>query len=198
VLTDFSYVFFGTCALVLVVSVILLTAALRLGVPATLAYFSRPLMVAAATRNTIACIPVAVETMTVELNASPKACEMYIPVSFARLRFGTILHFAAATVFTGALLGHHFGAGDILIIAVLSVAASFATLGVNGAAALAPLAAVLRPFGLPYELVFPLLIIIDPLALMVRIMVNVAVNCLIPALAVRSRVPEAVQAAPAE
>jgi Na+/H+-dicarboxylate symporter len=198
VLADFSYVFFGLSAVVLVVCIALLAAALRLGLPATLAQFSRPLMVAAATRNTIACIPVAVETMTIDLRASPKACEMYIPVSFATLRFGTMLHFAVAAVFTGALLGRSFGIGDMLMIAVLSVAASFATLGVNGAAALAPLAAVLRPFGLPYELVFPLLVIIDPLALMVRIMVNVAVNCLIPVLAVRSEVPETVQAVPAE
>lgn len=85
------------------------------------------------------------------------------------------------------------------MIGVLSVVASFATLGINGAAALAPLAMVLQPFGLPYELVFPLLVIIDPLALMVRIMVNVAVNCLIPVLAVRGQVREEVaEPVPAE
>ena len=48
---------------------------------------------------------------------------------------------------------------------------------------MAPLAGVLRPFGLPYELAFPLLLIIDPLVHMVRIMLNVAVNCTIAALA---------------
>ncbi len=42
---------------------------------------------------------------------------------------------------------------------------------------------MLRPFGLPYELAFPLLVIIDPLVRMVRIMLNVAVNCMIAALA---------------
>ncbi len=142
--------------------------------------------------------PVAIETMIVEMGASPKACEMYIPVNFATLRFGTILHFAVAAVFTGALLGHSFGVGDIAMVAVLSATASFATLGVNGAAALVPLAAVLRPLGLPFELAFPLLVIIDPLALMLRIMVNVAVNCLIPALAARNHLPEGVQVVPAE
>jgi Na+/H+-dicarboxylate symporter len=55
-------------------------------------------------------------------------------------------------------------------------------LGVTGLAALAPLAAVLLPFGLSYELAVPLIVIIDPVANMVRVMVNIAVNCAIPVL----------------
>jgi proton glutamate symport protein len=183
VLAHFSIVFFSLSAVILLVSIVILAIALRLNVSATFARFSRPLMVAAATRNTLACIPIAVETMTIELRASQEICELYIPVGFATLRFGTILHYAVATIFVGALLGRSFGVADIVMVAVLSVAASFATLGISGAAALAPLAGVLRPFGLPYELAFPLLVIIDPLVHMVRIMLNVTVNCIIPALA---------------
>ena len=63
------------------------------------------------------------------------------------------------------------------------MAASFATIGVSGIAALAPLAIVLRPFGLSYEVAVPLMIIIDPLADMVRTMLNVGINCMIPTLA---------------
>jgi hypothetical protein len=44
------------------------------------------------------------------------------------------------------------------------------------------MAAVLRPFGLSYELAVPLMIIIDPIANMIRTMVNVAVNSAIPAI----------------
>lgn len=47
----------------------------------------------------------------------------------------------------------------------------------------AALAIVLRPFGLSYEVAVPLMIIIDPLADMVRTMLNVALNCTIPTLA---------------
>jgi proton glutamate symport protein len=198
VLAHFSYVFFGLSAAILMLSIVILAVALRLDVPLTFARFSRPLMVAAATRNTLACIPIAIETMTRELRASPETCELYIPVGFASLRFGTILHFAVATMFVGALLGRSFSTGDILMVAILSVAGSFATLGISGAAALVPLAGVLRPFGLPYELAFPLLVIIDPLVHMVRIMLNVAVNCIIPALAAGSRLPQAALVIPAE
>jgi len=57
---------------------------------------------------------------------------------------------------------------------------------------------VLRPFGLPYELAFPLLVIVDPLVHMVRIMLNVAVNCIIPALAAGRRLPKTTQLVAAE
>ena len=170
VLARFCYVFFGLSAALLVLTIAILALALRLNASHVFARFSKPLMVAAATRNTLACIPAAIETMTQELNAPQEACELYIPVGFATLRFGTILHFTVATVFIGALLGHSFGPGEIITAAFLCIAASFATLGINGAAAIAPLAGVLRPFGLPYELAFPLLVIIDPLVIMVRIM----------------------------
>jgi proton glutamate symport protein len=198
VLAHFSYVFFGLSALIFLLSIFILAMTLRLDVPLTFARFSKPLMVAAATRNTLACIPIAVQTMTRELRASREACELYIPVGFATLRFGTILHFAVATMFVGALLGRGFSAGDVVMVAILSVAGSFATLGISGAAALAPLAGVLRPFGLPYELAFPLLVIIDPLVHMVRIMLNVSVNCTIPALAAGSRSAKAAELVAAE
>jgi proton glutamate symport protein len=183
VLAHFSYIFFGLSAVILTLAIIVLAIVLRQDVPLTFARFSRPLMIAAATRNTLACIPISVETMTEELHASQETTELYIPVSFATLRFGTMLHFAVATLFVGALLGHSFSLSEVVTAAVLSVIASFATLGISGAAALAPLSGVLRPLGLPYELAFPLLVIIDPLVHMVRIMLNVTVNCMIAGLA---------------
>jgi len=83
----------------------------------------------------------------------------------------------------GMLLGRSFSVVDLVLVSLLATVASFATLGVTGLAALAPLAAVLRPFGLSYELAVPLMIIVDPIANMIRVMVNVGLNCAIPALA---------------
>ena len=90
-------------------------------------------------------------------------------------------------------MGRHFGVIDLALLVVFSVGASFATLGVSGLAALAPLAIVLRPFGLSYEVAVPLMIIIDPLADMVRTMLNVAINCMIPTLAGAHEVTPATQ-----
>ena len=183
VLAMFAYAFIGVCAVVLIGALAVISLALRVSPHLVFASMLRPMMLGASTRNTLVCIPTAIETLKSELGAAGAPCELFIPIGFATLRFGTILYFIIATLFMGALLGRSFGPVDLLLVALLSTGASFATLGVTGLAALAPLAAVLRPFGLSYELAVPLMIIIDPIANMVRVMVNIAVNCMIPALA---------------
>ena len=194
-LAVFAYAFLAVCLVVLACALAAVTIALRLPLRIVLAGLLKPMMLGGATRNTLICIPLAMETLRDDLRASREPCELFIPVGFATLRFGTILYFIIATLFMGTLMGRGVGPVDLILIAVLSVAASFATLGVTGLAALAPLAAVLRPFGLSYELAVPLMIIIDPIANMLRVMVNVAVNCAIP-VAVGGRT--APLAAPAE
>jgi Na+/H+-dicarboxylate symporter len=179
----FSYAFIGVCLVVLSGAIIGLCVSLRVSPRTVFASMLKPMMLGASTRNTLVCIPLALEVMKSELGAARAPCELFIPVGFATLRFGTILYFVIATLFMGTLLGRSFGPLDLLLIALLSTGASFATLGVTGLAALAPLAAVLRPFGLSYELAVPMMIIVDPIANMARVMVNVAVNCAIPALA---------------
>jgi proton glutamate symport protein len=183
VLALFSYAFVATSMLILTAAILAIAFALRINPARALGSLLRPMMVGAATRNTLVCIPLALETLTNDLRVPQEPCELYIPVAFATLRFGTILYFSVATLFMGTLLGRTFGVGDIVFVAGLSIVASFATLGVTGLAALAPLATVLRPFGLSYELAVPLMVIVDPLANMMRVMLNVAVNCMIPALA---------------
>jgi Na+/H+-dicarboxylate symporter len=83
----------------------------------------------------------------------------------------------------GILMGHPFNLHELGLLAVYAVGASFATVGISGLPALTPLALVLRPFGLSYEVAVPLMLIIDPLGDMVRTMLNVAINCVIPILA---------------
>jgi Na+/H+-dicarboxylate symporter len=158
----------------------------------------KPLAFAAATRNSLICAPVALETMKEELQAPALLCDLFVPIGFAVIRFGNMVHFVTATLFIGYLLGRTFGAVDLVMIAAFSVTASFATIGISGLAGLAPLAAVLRPFGLSYELALPLMAIIDPIASMARAMVNVALNCQIPVFAAgRKSVGAAVSAAAA-
>ena len=137
----------------------------------------------ASTRNTLICIPIALEALEEDLKIKRDICDLYVPLGFATIRFGTILYFIVATLFMGTLMGRPFGLIDLGLVAAFSIAASFATLGLNGLAALAPLAVVLRPFGLSYEVAVPLMIIIDPLAELVRVMLNVVINCTIPILA---------------
>jgi proton glutamate symport protein len=183
ILAVFAYAFFAVSALVLTGVFLVVALSLRLSLGVVFASVLRPMMLGAATRNTLVCIPLALEIMKDELKVAKEPCDLFIPVGFATLRFGTILYFIIATLFMGTLLGRSFSTLDVIWVAVLSTAASFATLGVTGLAALTPLAAVLRPFGLSYEIAVPLMVIVDPIANMIRVMVNVAVNCAIPALA---------------
>lgn len=183
VLAMFGYAFFAVSASVLISAILAIALSLRLSPIFVFTSLLKPMMLGAATRNTLVCIPLALETTRDELRIAKAPCELFIPMGFATLRFGTILYFIIATLFMGTLLGRSFSTVDLIWVGLFSIAASFATLGVTGLAALTPLAAVLRPFGLSFELAVPLMIIIDPIANMIRVMVNVAVNCAIPAVA---------------
>ena len=185
-LAMFCYAFLGVSIIVLLGTMLVLSIALRLPPHIVFSSLLKPMMLGASTRNTLVCIPLSLETLTKDFRVARAPCELFIPVGFATLRFGTILYFIIATLFMGTLLGRDFSLLDLVFVALLAILASFATLGVTGLAALAPLAVVLRPFGLSYELAVPMMVIIDPLANMVRVMVNIAVNCAIPALASRA------------
>jgi len=183
VLAPFVYAYFAANALFVVIPVLIVSIVLGLNSRIVFARFLKPLALAAAARNTLVCAPAALETMKEELRAPPNPCELYIPIGFAAVRFGNIIHFTIATLFLGYLMGRPFSGIDLFLVATYSFMVSFATIGVSGLAGLAPMAAVLRPFGLSYELALPLMAIVDPIASMVRAMVNVALNCQIPVLA---------------
>jgi proton glutamate symport protein len=195
VLALFGYALLATSLLLLLA--VILTAALSLReTPGTVfAALLKPVMLGASTRNTLICIPIALETLKDDLKVEKEPCDLFVPIGFATIRFGTILYFVTATLFMGALMGRPFSLIDLSLVAIFSIGASFATLGLNGVAALVPLAVVLRPFGLSYEVAVPLMMIIDPIAEMIRVTLNVAINCLIPILAVGRKAPKATQAA---
>ena len=182
-LTLFAYPFLATSALLLLAGPMLCAFALRVSPLSVFGALLKPVMLGASTRNSLICVPLALETLKSDLKVKNEPCDLYIPIGIATIRFGTILYFVIATLFMGTLMGRQFNLIDLGLLAVFSVGASFATLGLSGLAALAPLAIVLRPFGLSYEVAVPLMIIIDPLADMVRTMLNVAINCMIPTLA---------------
>jgi len=189
-LTLFAYPFFIAGALLLLAGPIICAFALRASPFHVFGVWLKPLMLAASTRNSLICVPLALETLKNDLKVKEEPCDLYLPIGIATIRFGTILYFVIATLFVGILMGRQFNLHDLAVLAVFSVGASFATIGVSGLAALAPMAIVLRPFGLSYEVAVPLMIIIDPLADMLRTMLNVGLNGMVAVLAAaRSVVP---------
>jgi Na+/H+-dicarboxylate symporter len=183
VLALFAYAFLATGFLLL--SAAVLFSAVSLGAPlgAVFSALLKPMMLGASTRNTLVCIPSALEALKDDLSVKRETCDLFVPVGFATVRFGTILYFIVATLFVGVLMGRSFSALDLGMVAVFSIVASFATLGLNGIAALSPLAMVLRPFGLSYEIAVPLMMVVDPIAELLRVMLNVTINCMVAAVA---------------
>jgi proton glutamate symport protein len=182
VLALFAYAFLAT-GLLLLAAILVSALSLRAAPGSVFAALLKPVMLGASTRNTLVCIPASIEALKDALKVKRELCEIYVPIGFSTVRFGTIVYFVVTALFMGTLMGRSFGPVDLALVAVLATTASFATLGLNGIAALGPLAMVLRPFGLSYEVAVPLMIIIDPIAEIIRVMLNVTVNCTIPVLA---------------
>jgi proton glutamate symport protein len=183
VLALFAYAFVGTSLLLLSIAILVSSLRLRAPVGVVFAALLKPMMLGASTRNTLVCIPTALEALKDDLNVKREPCDLFIPLGFATVRFGTILYFIVATLFVGALMRRSFSVLDLAMVAVFSTVASFATLGLNGVAALSPLAVVLRPFGLSYEIAIPLMIVVDPIAELFRVMLNVTINCMVSTVA---------------
>jgi proton glutamate symport protein len=183
VLALFGYAFVGTSLLLLLVAIIIAALSLRAPLSVVFAALLKPMMLGASTRNTLVCIPIALETLKDDLKVKRQLCDLFIPLGFATIRFGTILYFIVATLFIGTLMGRSFNVLELGMVAAFSTVASFATLGLNGIAALSPLAVVLRPFGLSYEVAVPLMIIVDPIAELFRVMLNVTLNCMVSTIA---------------
>jgi proton glutamate symport protein len=183
ILALFAYAFVGTSLLLLLVAILIAALSLRAPFGTVIAALLKPMMLGASTRNTLVCIPMALEALTDDLKVKREPCDLFIPLGFATVRFGTILYFIVATLFIGTLMGRPFSVLDLGMVAVFSTVASFATLGLNGVAALSPLAVVLRPFGLSYEVAVPLMMVVDPIAELFRVMLNVAINCMVSTIA---------------
>lgn len=194
ILAPFAYVFLITSVLLLAMSAAAISMVLQIRPGAVLSGMLKPLVLVIATRNALVCVPAALDALKGELRAPPQHCDLFIPVGFAVMRFGPMVHFVAATLFIGYLMGRPFSGVELVMVAGLSFVASFATIGVSGVVALAGLAVVLRPFGLSYELALPLLVIMDPVIAMIRGVLNVAVNSQIPVLAAWRATPLSVRA----
>ena len=187
VLAPFAFAFLATSIVLIALPVFSMSLALRAKPGTVFAKLLKPLALAAATRNTLICAPTALETMTDELNAPREPSVLFIPIGFTVMRFGNMVHFIVAALFIANLTGRSFTGVELLFVAAFSFMSSFATIGVSGLPGLVPMAAVLRPFGLSYELALPLMIIADPIVSMIRAMINVALNCLIPALVLEKK-----------
>jgi Na+/H+-dicarboxylate symporter len=195
VLAPFAYTFVAVSILLMLIPALVVSIVLGLPRKMVFATLLEPIALGAATKNTLVCIPAALEALRDELRVPREPCELYVPIGFVTMQFGSMIFFIVGTLFIGQLMVHTFSVLDLMLVAAFSGLASFATIGSKGVYVLAPMALVLRPFGLSYELALPLMILVEPIANLLRVMLNVAWNCVIPVLAAGRKSPAVVAAA---
>ncbi|RZM82403.1 dicarboxylate/amino acid:cation symporter [Leptolyngbya iicbica] len=122
-----------------------------------------PTILALATTSSLACLPAAITSLHEDLNFDRQTTDLVTPLSITLCRFGSIIYFAAATVFVVQLYQKPLDFGTLIIIIVGSVFAGMATSGVTGILTLTMLGLVLDPLKLPLDAVLVLFVAIDPI-----------------------------------
>jgi Na+/H+-dicarboxylate symporter len=160
-----------------------------------------PLLTAAATRSTTACMP-AMITALVDQGFDRSRVELLVPLSITLLRVGHALYYLVSTLFVAQLYGAHLGPAQLGLAAAGSVLASIASAGASGLLA-TPLTGMVCGFlGLPWEAAMALFLAISLLCDMLRTLSGVAGDTAIAAFAAGTptgaerRVPDVAAPAP--
>ncbi|MEM6837096.1 MAG: cation:dicarboxylase symporter family transporter [Cyanobacteria bacterium P01_C01_bin.120] len=122
-----------------------------------------PTVLALATTSSLACLPAAIASLHEDLKFDRQTTDLVTPLSITLCRFGSIIYFAAATMFVVQLYQKSLSPSMILIVIVGSVFAGMATSGVTGILTLTMLGLVLDPLKLPLDAVLVLFVAIDPI-----------------------------------
>lgn len=149
----------------------------RLGYLQTLAALREPVLIAAGTRSSIACIPSVIKSMTRTMGFDKTMVELVAPLSITICRYGPTLYYAVATIFVAQLYDLELTFVSYLTIFIGSLLAGMASAGTSGILTITLLSLVFGPLGLPLEAALVLFITIDPLVDIIRTVTIVYPNC---------------------
>jgi Na+/H+-dicarboxylate symporter len=137
----------------------------------------QPIVLAVATRSSIACIPSSIEALVKGLQASRAGAELLLPLGVTIFRFGSALYFALAAVFIAQLYGRPLAPAELLMIVGAASLAAVASSGTTGVLSLSLVSMVCVPLRLPYEAALVLFIAVDALMDPLRTLCIVLGNC---------------------
>jgi proton glutamate symport protein len=173
----------GTAALFIICTVIIW---LRSGIRNPFKVISvlfEPILLAFATRNSMATLPSAINCLDKELKFNSNAVNLTLPLGMTLGRFGNIFYFALGVFFIAQIYYTSFVPVQYLIIFVGVIFAGTATAGASGIVTLSMLSIVLDPLHLPMEAVLVIFMaidpIIDPFRTFLIVYVNMAATALI-------------------
>jgi Na+/H+-dicarboxylate symporter len=135
------------------------------------------ILVALATRSTLASIPSAMQSMHDRLQFEKASVDLVVPFGVTVCRYGNVAYTAVVAVFVMQLYHVELSVDALMVMVLGSILAGMATAGATGVLTLTMLAIVLEPLGLPLEAVLVLFIAIDPIVDPFRTMVSVHTAC---------------------
>ncbi len=139
--------------------------------------FKTPILMALGTRNIIACLPFAQESLSRDLGCESKITELTLPISALVGRFGNVFYFAFTTIFITQVYNVALEWNQLIFVIFSAIFAGIATSGATGIATLALLSISLEPLGLPIGALMVLFIAIDPLIDPLRTLATVYTAC---------------------
>ncbi len=134
-------------------------------------------VVALGTSSSFATIPSALRCMQDNLHLDVQATRLVVPLGVSLNPHGTAMYFAISAVFFAQLYNVSLSVPALIIIIVGSILAGLAATGAPGAGALAMIALVLEPLGLPVATAVILLTAVDPILDPIITLTTVHANC---------------------
>ena len=135
-----------------------------------------PILLAFATRNSMAALPSAINSLDKGMGFNSNSVNLTLPLGMTLGRFGNIFYFALGVFFVAQIYSMPLLPLHYLIILIGVVFAGTATAGASGIVTLSMLAIVLDPLSLPMEAVLIIFMAIDSIIEPFRTYLNVHVN----------------------
>lgn len=119
------------------------------------------LVMAIATRSSIACVPLMIETLAGELGFRRTVVELLVTLQTALLRVGPILLFVVGPIFIAQLYDKPLAVADVVFIGALAALLGPTTSGMTGVIVVAQTGIICGYLGLPFEAAFALFVAVD-------------------------------------
>lgn len=181
-LTKFVLVFSGCCLTLFIISTVIIWRCSKKKLLDALSAVKDPVLIALATRSSLATIPAALDAMQHGLGFDKTNTNLIVPLGITTCRFGSIAYFAVSTIFVAQLYNVRLDLEGLAIVLIGSILAGMATAGATGVLTLSMMLLVFEPLGLPFAAALVLFIAIDPLVDPLRTLMIVYPTCAAAAL----------------
>jgi proton glutamate symport protein len=177
----------GTFIIFVICTFVIWIKARNSGFVKTLSLVFEPILLAFATRNSMATLPSAIDCLDKKREFDSTGVNLTLPLGMTLGRFGNILYFAVGVFFVAQIYNTPLGPIHYLIILIGVIFGGTATTGASGIVTLSMMSIVLDPLNLPMEAVLIIFMAIDTIIEPARTFLNVYVNMAATAIIVKKQ-----------